>query len=140
MSEISVPINAPGQSKENKKNFGIQLLPDIAFLRQLSIQGRLRFNTVGGGTLTITPNNGETFFMYSILVTAGAIGSTTTIVNDGQTRASFISIAGSSITFPIFDSLVGDGAKTITVTETASTSKAVFGWSENTSRIRDVTI
>ena len=142
MSEISVPINAPGQSKEDPKNFGIQLLPDIAFLRQLSVQGRLRYFqgiSVGAGTpITITPNLGETFFIYKALLSSNT-QQIVKVINDGNTRVSINVTNAVEINF--IDSLVGDNIKTITVTNTANNvSASLFGWFENTSSIREITI
>ena len=121
-------------------------LPDISFLRALSIQGRLRYFISSGGAVTITPNEGETLFVYKIVVSGSdaAADATVTVTNDGQIRefsriksaASLISILGLTM-----DSLVGNSIKTFTVTATqGEVAISVFGWVENTSRIRDVTI
>ena len=125
MSEISVPINAPGQSKENKKNFGIQLLPDIAFLRQLSVQGRLRYNTASTANLsafdliTITPPIGETLFVYKVQASfpANVVRADFFITNDGNTRELFSLNVSSGIYKSALqmDSLVGNGIKSFIV-------------------------
>ena len=146
MSEINVPINVPGQPKENPKNFGIQLLPDIAFLRQLSIQGRLRY--IQGTTSTIfTPQNGETFFFLSAIYTNTSTmeACTFTLANDGMTREIVVlTVLQSGMTPTLssikMDSLVGNGTKTIGVTASDGIPQVTLvGWVENTSRIRDVT-
>ena len=148
MSEISVPINAPGSSKEDPKNFRIQLLPDIAFLRQLSIQGRMRYfqgtNTAG---ITIIPTQGETLFIGGGSWTVdGSIGAKQiNVQNDGNSRELLVfatTISGNgNFQFGV-DSLVGNGVKQFTVTGSAvnTTRFNIWGWVENTSRIRDVTI
>ncbi len=121
-------------------------LPDLALLRRLSVQGRLRYVRGGGtATVTLTPNQGETFFIYRIICTnADAAVSTYTITNDGQERAIFVvPSVGLSIPYDLnmLDSLVGNGTKTFTVTNNrVNASATIFFWVENTSRIRDVTI
>ena len=125
----------------NGNDFGIQLLPDLAFLRQLSIQGRLRYNQGIGTTLiSIIPTEGTTQFFYSMILGSSAIGNNTfTVSNDGMTR--IINIIDTTTTqFTLFDSLVGNGSKAFTITASqASADASVFSWTENTSRIRDVT-
>ncbi len=146
--EFDTPANRIIQQLQPKNQFRIDTsLPDISFLRQLSVQGRLRYFTgqvtpSGGIILTITPNLGETIFIYRIAMTQTASASRITLVNDGNIRVDFIiNVTLNPIfTFDILDSLVGDGIKTITLEGTAgATIGTVLGWSENTSRIRDVT-
>ena len=70
----------------------------------------------------------------------GANTRTVTLSNDGMIRATMIVTGGTGIERNIFDSLVGDGIKTITITQSGITiAKTALGWVENTSRIRDVT-
>ena len=119
-------------------------LPDIAFQRRLSIQGRMRFfqGSIGasiGNIITITPAVGETFFILKASV-SGSGSWRANLINDGMTRAD-IAATGVPATFDIgIDSLVGNGIKTITInTVTAISCLAnLTGWVENTSRIRDV--
>ena len=143
--EFDTPANRIIQQLQPKNKFRIDTnLPDIAFLRQLSIQGRLRYfrgTSTGAGTpVTITPNVGETIFIHKLILSART-GVTTnfTVTNDGQTRL----LAGQpvgAVEYSLIDSLVGDNIKTITVTNDANNvAVSVLGWSENTSRIRDVT-
>ena len=124
-------------------------LPDITFLRALSIQGRLRFfqgSSIGAGTpITITPVEGETMFFYRAVLsaTSGASIMSFNLINDGQTRASIGLVATSqvSLIFDFIDSLVGNSIKTFRVTNDANNaSVSILAWVENTSRIRDVTI
>ncbi len=149
--EFDTPANRIIAQQQPKNQFRIDTsLPDIAFLRQLSIQGRLRYfqgSSNGVGTpITITPNIGETLFIYKIIPTAlssndGAI-TQFTVTNDTQIRAVIGLIAGATGTIEInlFDSLVGDSTKTFTIANDQNQAQAsVFGWIENTSRIRDVT-
>ena len=122
-------------------------LPDLSFLRALSVQGRLFYqNAIGANDFTMTHNVavGSTDFIYRIVFSVTGVAQWTFVLNnDGQQRIRI------TITEPfvldLLDSLVGDGAKTITIdaTENSGTSSgtiSLFGWSENTSRIRDVTI
>ena len=142
--EFDTPAARVIEQFSKKDEFRIPVdLPDIAFLRALSVQGRLRYFV---GTTTITPITGETFFLYQVIAspTSGADAGTLSIVNDGRTRASIdLSFAGTSGAgsqiIPIIDSLVGTGNKNLVITFTNATG-SIFGWVENTSRIRDVTI
>ena len=116
-------------------------LPDITFLRALSVQGRLRYFT---DDTTITPVTGETFFLYRTHAKgtdANNVGSIT-VRNDGNTRMSIqlgFSGTGSGVELNIIDSLVGNGIKQLVINVT-NASCSIYGWVENTSRIRDVTI
>ena len=152
--EFDTPANRVIAAQQPKNQFRIQLLPDIAFLRQLSIQGRLRYfqgTTTGDttDTIVITPNIGETIFLYAIEITTNVIGSSTvTFTNDNMTRAIYRFQSGSggdgqsySPNFKM-DSLVGDSIKQMifrTAASVGSITISVYGWTENTSRIRDVT-
>ena len=137
--EFDTPANRIIAQFAPKNQFGIDTsLPDMAFLRQMSIQGRLRF--FRGGS-TIIPPTGETFFLYQIVAngTSDLTNGSVTLTNSGVTRISIgvgnISTIG--IVLPIFDSLVGDGIRSM-VTSFASATGHALGWVENTSRIRDV--
>ena len=150
--EFDTPANRIIQQLQPKNKFLINTsLPDLAFLRQLSVQGRLRTFSGSNSTadpsgisiFTTTPANGATLFVYSIeAATNGAI--TSIVVNWGtETRLSIPVVStGVPIIIPYFDSFVGDGSKILTVTwstDTAGTKSAILlGWTENTSRIRDV--
>jgi len=147
--EFDSPANRIISEFAPKNKFRVDTsLPDLAFLRQLSIQGRLRYfqgSTVGAGVaVTITPNVGETLFIYRILGSASTGAGVTglTVANDGETRAVIVVIASAttSIVLDMFDSLVGDGIKSFTVENTSATNAqvSVLAWVENTSRIRDV--
>ncbi len=137
-------------SGKDEEQFKIPVdLPDITFLRALSIQGRLRYfqgSSVGAGTpITITPVVGETIFIYKIILStkSGAGVTTFTLVNDTTTRGIFSPSATGTgiIEINLVDSLVGNSSKTITIANNAnSVDVTILGWSENTSRIRDVTI
>ena len=125
-------------------------LPDLAFLRRLSIQGRL-FQESGsrsvasiGDVITLTPTSGETLFIYALDLKSSGVSSWT-IINSNVTRVTVFTLGGGGVadtfTAPYFDSIVGDGTKTfiVQVNATAGTRTAVLlGWKENTSRIRDV--
>ena len=135
-------------SGKDSEQFRIPVdLPDLSFLRALSVQGRLRYfigSTVGAGTIiTITPNEGETIFIYKLYVSAETGVPLFQLINNGVVRLSqsISSVVIGQLTMNILDSLVGDGVKTITLTnDTASATATILGWSENTSRIRDVAI
>ncbi len=145
--EFDTPANRIISQFTPKNKFRIDTsLPDLSFLRQLSVQGRLRYFV--GGNNTITPNEGETLFIYKVIISnpSNAAVMTFTLLNDGQTRLTvtlapvFTANAGTSTSamdIPIFDSLVGDGIKAITTTGGGNVT--ILGWVENTSRIRDIT-
>ena len=144
--EFDTPANRVISQFQPKNQFGIDTsLPDLTFLRQLSVQGRLRY--FQGQLLTITPTIGETLFIYKISASnpSGAGPVVLTILNDGQTRftislaPAIIASAGSgtsAVDIPFFDSLVGDSIKSITTT--GAINVTLLCWVENTSRIRDV--
>ena len=153
--EFDTPANRIIAQQQPKNKFTINTnLPDLSFLRQLSVQGRLVFfqsNVITNTTpLQIIPKNGETFFYYRGVFTTGSTTTlaTCSILNDGQQREQFLippTADGIQSTFPyvsqFVDSLVGDGLKIFEVTNSVSTNVkgSLFGWIENTSRIRDVT-
>ena len=127
-------------------------LPDLAFLRRLSIQGRL-FNLIGShgqataaDIITFTPAAGQTIMIYELnLIASGQ--STFTLSFGGETRFAYNvnGIAGSVGQYQgnYFDSFVGDGSKqlVLAVDDTAGVRQGfILAWRENTSRIRDVTI
>ena len=145
--EFDTPANRVVRQFQPKNQFGIDTsLSDLTFLRQLSVQGRLRYNQ--GAVITIVPPTGETYFLYRVAIsnTSNALG-TFTLVNDGMTRVSLVlappfealgaGVATSALTIDVMDSLVGNGVKSIVFTQTNGTVTAL-GWVENTSRIRDV--
>ena len=128
-------------------------LPDLAFLRRLSIQGRLfyDFAAVASTTtaITRTPAPGETEFYYATIVNGSGVGVGNNILfefnNDGNLRLSLNANDTNPTQYiPFVDSLTGNGVKTFTVvateTGTGLGNVTLFGWSENTSRIRDVSI
>ena len=138
--EFDTPANRIIASQAPKNQFRVDTsLSDLALLRQLSVQGRLRYDSVTNGTLTITPKNGETYFLYKIQFSnTGANTRTVTLSNDGMVRATMIVTGGTGVERNIFDSLAGDGIKTMTITQSGITvAKTALGWVENTSRIRD---
>ncbi len=140
--EFESPANRIIQQFQPKNQFILNTsLPDITFLRQLSVQGRLRYFqgiSIGAGTpITITPSIGETLFIYKVLLSANLVQEVR-VLNDSNLRVRINVLNAVEIDF--LDSLVGDGIKTITVTNSANNVQAsIFGWVENTSRIRDVT-
>ena len=154
--EFDTPANRILQQLQPKNQFRIDTsLPELTFLRQLSIQGRLRYDfrtfTVTD-TFSITPTIGETRFIYQIIINLGVdIGRWQfDISNNGNLRSRIVvetttAIRNDTFTYNLFDSLVGDGIKSIDIiaSELAGTASSpsitVLGWSENTSRIRDVT-
>ena len=149
--EFDTPANRIIQQLQPKNQFRIDTsLPDLAFLRQLSVQGRLRFSQatdLNANPITITPATGETFFFYRAeFLNNSAVNSDVAISNDGNTRYSMLLPAATTavlfITTEFIDSLVGNGVKTFDITASNASSLtacSVFGWVENTSRIRDVT-
>ena len=148
--EFDTPANRIIEQLEPRNKFGIQLLPDIAFLRQLSIQGRMRYfqgsgDGTGGNDIIITPPIGETLFIAGGTWSAGGSSNISIrIRNDGNVRAQAFQLSS----FPVsgnfnfgVDSLVGDSIKQYTV-DASHVNTSVFniwGWVENTARIRDVT-
>ena len=145
--QFDTPANRVIAQQQPKNKFRIDTsLPDITFLRQLSVQGRLRFfqQDLTADPISIVPPTGETFFFYRAQVfNRSTTNSTVIISNDGIDRWNQILL---SVSFPVtwtidfIDSLVGDGTKAFTMTSSASLVRAsLFGWVENTSRIRDVT-
>ena len=124
-------------------------LPDLTFLRALSVQGRLVFlqgELTGTAQADITPPTGQTFFFFKgyFLNRSTANQSDLEIQNDGNVRWAARLLAGNNnieeISF--MDSLVGNGTKTFTISHinTGIMQFSIYGWNENTSRIRDVTI
>ena len=138
--KFDTPANRIIQQLQPKNKFRIDTsLPDLAFLRQLSIQGRMRYDT-SNVTFTRTPPTGETYFLYKVSLSNNGSSTSFNISNDGMTRYNVIVPTGTSIEVPVFDSLVGDGTKGITFTVGSSDIfYSIHGWVENTSRIRDVT-
>ncbi len=129
-------------------------LPDLTFLRALSVQGRLRYDRIQTAitdTLSITPTIGETRFFYQILFNLNNTASwTVTISNAGNIRAIFNLVTTAetqtvNFVYNNFDSLVGNGNSSFDILCTENSgggtmNVSTFSWSENTSRIRDVTI
>ena len=145
--EFESPANRIISQFAPKNKFGIQLLPDLTFLRQLSIQGRLRYSTSSGTDTSnvFTPAVGETIFIYLYRVQhQGASNGTFSFINMGNTRdVSILTSTLQPLQINIFDSLVGNGTDTIglDISNAGGTSiTSIFGWSENTSRIRDPVI
>ena len=146
--EFDTPANRIIQQLQPKNQFRINTsLPDIAFLRQLSVQGRLRYfqQNVSSSALIITPTTGETLFVYKAEFSNVGTGlGTITISNNGNDRwIQVISVnsTGNYLTTDLFDSLVGDDVKTFEVVAVGTNDNVVcslYGWIENTARIRDV--
>ena len=147
-------------SEDGKEQFKIPVnLPDLTFLRALSVQGRLVFvqgEVTGTAAATIVefiPPNGTTFFFYAAFcqsrMTSGNVPEFE-IQNDGNTREVIplgLSLGNSGFWRATMkmDSLVGNGIKSFRIRQTQTITSAemgasMFGWTENTSRIRDVTI
>ena len=149
--EFDTPANRVIAQQQPKNQFRIDTsLPDIAFLRQLSIQGRMRYFQGFGNTssepITITPIDGETLFIAGGSWTGGSAVSELNIHvrNNGNLRERvFFPLgiqASGNFNFGV-DSLVGNNIKQFTVIGSAvnTTHFNLWGWVENTSRIRDVT-
>ena len=152
--QFDTPANRVIAQQQPKNQFRIDTsLPDLPFLRQLSIQGRLRYFNGEviddtANAITITPTEGETLFIYQLIVTNSTNNIVATLFNNDQTRlvirsgTSGTNVSDASI-IPIVDSLVGNGLKTIRVEIATATNGignvSLLGWVENTSRIRDVT-
>ena len=150
--QFDTPANRIIAQQQPKNKFRIDTsLPDLSFLRQLSVQGRLDYQqgSLNVASITITPATGSTYFFYKMLVSndAAAADATVTITNDGNQRV-LISLSeessgsSNSIEVSFVDSLVGDGTKQFVIAQGgvgAVVRASIFGWFENTSRIRDVT-
>ena len=134
-------------SGKDSEQFKIPVdLPDLSFLRALSVQGRLRYNhlsTIITASLSITPTIGETRFFYQILFNLNSAAAwTITISNGDNTRAVFnlvttVETQTTNFVYTFLDSLVGNGTSSfdITLTEISGTGTmnvTAFGWSENT--------
>ena len=138
-------------SGKDKESFRINTsLPDLTFLRQLAVQGRLRYNqgNITTADIVITPPTGTTTFLYKAYFfnSHSTNSAIVTVTNNGNTRweMALPSIATASSVFipcDFIDSLVGDGIKNFTFSADAGVVRcSVFTWTENTSRIRDVAI
>ena len=136
--------------KNNDDDFSIPTnLPELAFLRRLSIQGRLRYFTATSTStedvITITPPEGETFFIYRVEMSGGQVNlNTISLTNNGQIRFRIRLVSADSTnqhTMNIVDSLVGNGINSLILSNigTGSLRVSLYGWIENTSQIRDVT-
>ena len=139
--EFDTPANRIIQQLQPKNQFRIDTsLPDLTFLRQLSVQGRLRYFTADGSDITITPTIGETIFVYRFIISNSAAAQTDhTFINDGNTRMVVTVGQLDTIVTDVLDSLVGDEVKTMTLNVETDTQATILAWSENTSRIRDAT-
>ena len=138
-------------SGKDNEQFRIPVtLPDITFLRALSVQGRLFFeqkrSTATEDAITRTPTSGTTEFYYKLIATTQGTGSFSySLINNGNTRFQiFTSLDTGILDTNFMDSLVGDGTKSMVINANeggvATGDVSLFGWVENTSRIRDVTI
>ena len=151
--EFDTPANRIIQQLQPKNKFRIDTsLPDISFLRQLSVQGRMRYFQGNclidpDATIGFTPNIGETFFFIKAKCTNADANNVrlATIINDNQTREIFrIDPVATGGNFQFsnmgIDSLVGDGIKRFKITSNVDDiiNTNFYGWVENTSRIRDV--
>ncbi len=146
--EFDTPANRVIAQQQPKNQFGINTsLPDLPFLRQLAIQGRMRYlqgeRSDDGIITSLTPANGETFFfLRGNFSAATGSGARVDIVNDGNVRLTARTVLNVTKDLDIgIDSLVGDGIKVFSLTNTGNTqlTASLVGWVENTSRIRDVT-
>ena len=155
--QFDTPANRIIAQQQPKNQFRIDTsLPDLSFLRQLSIQGRLRsfhgsFASAQGSDnslLSVIPNNGTTLFIYSARIsnTGGTITFSIFYENELRLRTVLTGVSGQGqgvFDQPYFDSFVGDGVKEFKIGYTSSVAgqkaTTVLGWVENTSRIRDVT-
>ena len=149
--EFDTPANRIIAASQPKNKFRIDTsLPDIAFFRQLSVQGRLRYfqTNISTASLVITPQTGETFFFYRAYFTnqSSTANASAVITNNGQVRYTnrmarmVADWATVPLTAEFIDSLVGDNTKQFVISASSgSVLASVFGWVENTSRIRDVT-
>ena len=153
--EFDTPANRIIQQLQPKSQFGLDTsLPDLTWLRQLSVQGRLTYDFMSAtadDNITITPPTGETQFIYQIIINVADTGVWQfTLTNSGITRTVFTIREGTAtrstqFVYNIFDSLSGDGVKTINlfadeITGTANVHMTILGWKENTARIRDSSI
>ena len=150
--EFDTPANRIIAQQQPKNQFRIDTtLSDLAFLRQCSVSGRLVFvqgsQGSGAGTVAeIIPAEGATLFVYRVVISNTSTTLPTILIqNDGNTRQQVIIPAAVATHDSRFiDSLVGNGTKSFRVEKTnigtGTQLASIFGWIENTSRIRDVTI
>ncbi len=147
--EFDTPANRIIAQQQPKNQFRVPTdLPDLAFLRALSVQGRLTYNffrNTVSTTNSLTPANGETQFIYRIIYNLSNTGSdwTAALFNNNieRSRLQFdLSTSDGSLTytFDLMDSLVGDGMKTFDFINTeiagsGALATTVLGWKENTS-------
>ncbi len=155
--EFDSPANRIIQQLQPKNKFRIDTsLPDLPFLRQLSLQGRLWYEFAKGSATATdviirTPASGTTDFISQIIINCSGVAANTETAgfkleffNDGNPRFEIFQDAFHTTTIiPYMDSITGDGMKAFTVnateTGTATFRVTMLGWTENTSRIRDVT-
>ena len=152
--EFDSPANRVIAAQQPKNQFRIDTsLPDLAFLRQLSVQGRLRYNFGSSSSgaaadlVTITPDIGSTVFVYRVTyLSNSSLSQVFTFRNAGNLREQvdlFLNGQNSWISDGWIDSLVGNGVDSIIIRATSANAGArscnVWSWTENTSRIRDVT-
>ena len=146
--QFDTPANRIIAQQQPKNQFRIDTsLPDLSFLRQLSVQGRLVFlqgELTDTAESSITPANGSTFFFFKgYFLNRSTNQSDLEIINDSQVRwkSRLLGTNNNIEEISFMDSLVGDGIKTFTVshTNTGVMQFSIYGWNENTSRIRDVT-
>ena len=107
---------------------------ELAFLRELEVQGRLIHETGDAANLDVTPATGSTFFFHSANYTNPTVNAGTGgLVNDGLVIES-VDIPAGTVTNLItkMASLVGDGVKTFRLNGAANIRSAMFGWIENT--------
>ena len=149
--EFDTPANRVIAQLQPKNKFRIDpTLPDLTWLRQLSIQGRLTYDfkiTTAGDDLDLIPPVGTTQFVYKVYVSnSGGTGGAFQIFNTDTERLRIVFPAAGTGVFPtkeipFFDSLVGDSIKTLSFRASAGSMRiTILGWVENTSRIRDAAI
>ena len=134
--EFDTPAARVIASLKPKNEFRVPVdLPDITFLRALSVQGRLRyFQSVdlNASPISIVPPTGETFFFYraEFTQTAAANGDVS-ITNNGNVRwlmeLTQVSLGQGGLTTQFLDSLVGDGIKSFDVEDDATLFKLMWG-------------
>ena len=123
---VKVPIVDKSTTRKRrfpKRDLATKFSSDLAFMKQIADDGRLRidqgsFNTASstGTSAEIIPNQNETFYLLSAsFLQTQQISGSTTLQNDGVVRERS-AFAGNNIvllgefSLPI-DSLIGDGVK-----------------------------
>jgi len=140
---VSVPISKKdnfgfSRSQPDKKTDipAVDFPSEVAFLRQLAIQGRLVHETGDAVNLEVVPPSGTTFFFLSGEASSENAGATDVgLDNDGvQIELLHVPPNGVAKFNTRMDSLVGDGIKIYRMNGAVNVRTSMLGWFENTEK------